>query len=690
MKTLCVSLAIGMTFVAMAEQMCLEGDYRPLRVVRGALRPFAEQHNVDILPVQWWDPHGRDLLACGTEFANKNVIHRFLRLEHGIPVYDSGTPYSGPGPRGAERVALARGGFDLYLHEAQKGAAGPRRDFLCRHRCEVANGRLVSASGPVRVPETGTTKDFELNGVGDMSLVDLDGDGIDDLICSHRYMYDADRLFPWTKDGPWRGGESAFAGYGRGYDIFGRWLGVEAVAMVKWAKGARSKDGSLSFSAFRPVLSATPDFPDLRKPLTWKQTFVIIGMNVLEAKSGRYLVLVGDIDKLVALPLTVSSDDVFCGEPRPLLADGYVMPHSYHIRHLRKLDVDLDGKPEFLLDGNPGTVAVLKGTEPGTFRSARAMIEGGDVCGETLSSPARTDWDGDGLPDLILGDATGWVTFWGGTRDPYVYKGPRPFVCNGERVKVQPGPSGSIQGYGEYRWGYVTVIAGCWGGRDVLITVDASGALLLHERDEKKGALALKPARSFRRKDGTPYRVAWRSRPDFVRSATGFAGVPRDSLVLQDLQGDLAVAVPESDGALTIAETRKLRDENGSPLHLCGINGHWGRGHCALADWDGDGRLDLVFGTLADCVRTFRPDLKLAATPFVFRNVGTNANPSFSRGEPLALRRNGKRLNFGWHVSTPWITDLDGDGRPDLLVGAENGKVYAFRNDELRIGGSNQ
>ena len=32
------------------------------------------------------------------------------------------------------------------------------------------------------------------------------------------------------------------------------------------------------------------------------------------------------------------------------------------------------------------------------------------------------------------------------------------------------------------------------------------------------------------------------------------------------------------------------------------------------------------------------------------------------------------------------FADLDGDSRPDLLVSAENGKVYAFRHDEISPG----
>ena len=50
------------------------------------------------------------------------------------------------------------------------------------------------------------------------------------------------------------------------------------------------------------------------------------------------------------------------------------------------------------------------------------------------------------------------------------------------------------------------------------------------------------------------------------------------------------------------------------------------------------------------------------------------------------LKKSGNRLAFGCHNATPWVTDLDGDGRPDLLVSAENGKVYAFRHDEIFAG----
>ena len=156
---------------------------------------------------------------------------------------------------------------------------------------------------------------------------------------------------------------------------------------------------------------------------------------------------------------------MYCGLPQPLLACGYTTPHNYWILHIQALDFDGDGRKELLLDGNPGTVGILKGVEPGSWTSARALIQGGAICGETLSAPTRYDWDHDGKADIILTDASGWMTFWGGTDDPLVYKGARSFTVGGKPFCLKGGDSGSLQGKVERVWGYVKVIAGTWGGR---------------------------------------------------------------------------------------------------------------------------------------------------------------------------------------------------------------------------------
>ena len=480
--------------------------------------------------------------------------------------------------------------------------------------------------------------------------------------------------------------ETPYSGIGRGYDVFGNWMGTENIAEVHWAKGAVASDGSLRFGASRPVYVDMPDLPNVKRVLTWKMYMSIMGSAVVDAPSGRHLVLFGAMNQIASFPIRrVTDGDVYCGLPQPLLACGYTTPHNYWILHIQALDFDGDGRKELLLDGNPGTVGILKGVEPGSWTSARALIQGGAICGETLSAPTRYDWDHDGKADIILTDASGWMTFWGGTDDPLVYKGARSFTVGGKPFCLKGGDSGSLQGKVERVWGYVKVIAGTWGGSDAIITSDIRGDLLLHRRASGGDPLALAPAEPFRHPDGRPFKVAWRSRPDFVPA--GFAGVPRQSLLFMDADGDAALAIPEAEGSLVLAEVRKLSFADGSHIRLCGKNGLWGRGHLELVDWDGDGKEDIIFGTNQSCQKYFcKKRIRTNATPFLYRNVGSREKPRFAEPVPFCLKKSGNRLAFGCHNATPWVTDLDGDGRPDLLVSAENGKVYAFRHDEIFAG----
>src|SRR5436309_962789 len=71
----------------------------------------------------------------------------------------------------------------------------------------------------------------------------------------------------------------------------------------------------------------------------------------------------------------------------------------------------------------------------------------------------------------------------------------------------------------------------------------------------------------------------------------------------------------------------------------------------ALADLDGDGRLELVVGS--DRLYAFRPD-------------GT-VLPGF----PVAAS--------GYFASSPLVDDLDGDGRPEIAVGSDDDGIYVFR-----------
>eukprot|EP00913_Durusdinium_trenchii_P013359 g12540.t1 len=77
-----------------------------------------------------------------------------------------------------------------------------------------------------------------------------------------------------------------------------------------------------------------------------------------------------------------------------------------------------------------------------------------------------------------------------------------------------------------------------------------------------------------------------------------------------------------------------------------------------VADFDGDGKRDLVVGDTYGIVR-------------YFRNVGTKAEPVFA--EPIEVGNLKIRLLVD-------ATDWNNDGRPDIIAGAANGRVRVFLN----------
>ncbi len=85
-----------------------------------------------------------------------------------------------------------------------------------------------------------------------------------------------------------------------------------------------------------------------------------------------------------------------------------------------------------------------------------------------------------------------------------------------------------------------------------------------------------------------------------------------------------------------------------------------------IDDWDGDGRLDVVFG---EDYGHF----------FWFPNAGTRSTPSFP-GYKMIVDAAGIPLDTGFAL-VPLIIDWDGDGKKDLLAGSHWNRVTFFRNE---------
>jgi len=85
----------------------------------------------------------------------------------------------------------------------------------------------------------------------------------------------------------------------------------------------------------------------------------------------------------------------------------------------------------------------------------------------------------------------------------------------------------------------------------------------------------------------------------------------------------------------------------------------------AVADWNGDGLLDLLVGDIRGHVS-------------VYPNEGTKGRYAF--GKPARLKANGKEIAVPHGDAGPCVADWDGDGLPDLIVGCGDGSVRFYRN----------
>jgi WD40 repeat protein len=82
------------------------------------------------------------------------------------------------------------------------------------------------------------------------------------------------------------------------------------------------------------------------------------------------------------------------------------------------------------------------------------------------------------------------------------------------------------------------------------------------------------------------------------------------------------------------------------------------------ADWNGDGKKDLLAGSMDGSIR-------------VFINEGTDSEPVMKA--PYVLNAGGRDLNIGTR-SAPRVFDWNGDGLKDILAGVMEGHVYLLIN----------
>ena len=146
-------------------------------------------------------------------------------------------------------------------------------------------------------------------------------------------------------------------------------------------------------------------------------------------------------------------------------------------------------------------------------------------------------------------------------------------------------------------------------------------------------------------------------------------------LVMLDQEGYLSLfrRVKEKGNLKLLPAERIFVDEEGRPLKLSrGDNGASGRRKLHLVDWDGDGRIDLLADDKQTNVLFFR-NISQNDKQVIFKNMGQMDTRLLAR-----------------HTTSPTTVDWDGDGIPELLIGAEDGRLYHMTNADRIIKGENR
>lgn len=350
------------------------------------------------------------------------------------------------------------------------------------------------------------------------------------------------------------------------------------------------------------------------------------------------------------------------------------------------VDWDGDGDQDLIVGDEDGRVALVEHSGriidrvPQFLPPRYFQQEAEDVKCGALATPVGVDWDGDGDHDIVCGNTAGYIEWFENLSGPQVerpkWAAPRKLQAAGETIRIQAGPNGSIQGPCEAKWGYTTLSACDWDhdGLTDLIVNSIWGRVQWYRNLGPKADPHLAAAEPIQVEwEGPTPKPAWVWwQPQGKELVTQWRTTPIGIDLTKDGLFDLIMLDPEGYPVLFRRERRGEQlvllpgqraffDEEGKLLRLnAGERGKSGRRKWTMADWDGDGKLDILLNSQnANLLR----QVEEQEGKFRFREEG-----------PVALRK------IEGHDTSPTVVDFNGDNVPDLLIGAEDGRLYYLRN----------
>ena len=363
------------------------------------------------------------------------------------------------------------------------------------------------------------------------------------------------------------------------------------------------------------------------------------------------------------------------------------------------IDWDNDGDVDLIVGDEDGRVALVEnqGVEKGAPKFSKPQYFSQfarDLKFGALVTPVGVDWDSDGDEDLVCGNTSGNIAWFENMsseeelkagKDP-VWSAPQLIEVDGNPFRIMAGENGSIQGPAEAKWGYTTLSVADWdddGLLDIVINSIWGRVQWLRNDGDKRNA-RLEPPKSVRVdwKNNTPkpnwtwwqpnqdeLATQWRTTPAVIDWNTD--GL--QDLVMLDHEGYLSFFERErrEDGLWLTPGKRifngksydsRQREKTGNGfLRLnTGSNGGSGRRKFCFVDWDRNGDRDL----LVNSVNAHWLKAKVDGLGSVEYEDQGQVSPRILAG----------------HTTSPTTVDWDGDGWRDLVLGAEDGRLYFLKN----------
>ncbi|MHC4535515.1 MAG: FG-GAP repeat domain-containing protein [Planctomycetota bacterium] len=526
----------------------------------------------------------------------------------------------------------------------------------------------------IRKDESFELKDFMAlpkHGRADGIFIDWDGDGLRDLLAVRRLSRDY-----YPSGAAWDRNRSPFSS-------LGVWLGENLRSDVVFHKN----NGSAKY----PVFAGATAMRINEVPI---ELYGDLSISAGDWDTdGDVDLMAGNSFELLYFENVGKEGDAKLAQAVLLMTAEEKSPFSIYVRPYLA-DMDGDGDLDILLgneDGRPTWIEQLAG---GKLSEERFLLQWDAVIDAgCLSVPVSCDWDGDGDMDLLVGNSSGFVEYFKNISDrpdKFSYVLGRRLRANGREIRVLAGTTGSIQGPDEAKYGYTMPEVMDWdedGDLDLLLS-DVRGEHYFYENigSRKNPGLAAgkpllvdwpgkpsKPEWLWRQPGPTELVTQWRCRPAAVDwNEDGFT-----DYVTVDHEGYLAYyeAFLKNGGKWLKPGQRIFRNEKGAPIRISEhAGGHSGRARIIVVDWDGDEDLDIIH----NAHHLFGPApalLKNVKNAGWYENVGFAKKAVFTwRGELIK-----KQIAISSeHSTTPEVVDFDGDGRLDLFLGGEDGRIECY------------